>query len=105
MAALCVVNLAGEVVYCFLLSNSSHSTTMIMARMKGFLFFCLQKIENFLVYVYVFLNIYDVTVVVKTPVVTDWNYLTSIYEGFLTIFFSVKEIHVGETVLFIEAKA
>lgn len=59
MAALCIVNLAREVVYCFLLSNSVHSTTMIMARMKGF-FFCLQRNESFLVYVYVFLSIYGV---------------------------------------------
>lgn len=34
MAALCVVNPVGEVVYCFLQSDSDQSTTVIMARKK-----------------------------------------------------------------------
>lgn len=39
MAALCVVNLAGEVVYFFLPSNSDpNGYGMVMARMKGICF-------------------------------------------------------------------
>lgn len=36
MAALCVVSPVGEVVYCFLQSDSDQSTTVIMTRKKYF---------------------------------------------------------------------